>query len=138
MSSLNKVCLLGNLGKDPEIRSTQDGREVANFTIATSDVWTDKATGERKERTEWHRISCFNPGIIGVIRNYLKKGSKVYVEGSLQTRKWIDKEGVERYATEIAMQGFNAQLILLSEKQKEQSLDHQEPIDNIPESDAGF
>lgn len=111
--SLNKVLLIGNLGKDPEIRSTHDGREVANLVVATNESWTDKNSGERREKTEWHRIACFNPGLINVIRNYLKKGSKIYIEGQLQTRKWQDQNGQEKYSTEIILQGYNCNLTML-------------------------
>lgn len=111
--SLNKVTLIGNIGKEPEIRSTHDGREVANLVLATNESWTDKNSGERKEKTEWHRIACFNPGLINVIRNYVKKGSKLYIEGQLQTRKWQDQSGQERYTTEIILQGYNCNLTML-------------------------
>ena len=111
--SLNKVLLIGNLGKDPEIRSTNDGREVANLVIATNESWTDKNSGERREKTEWHRVTCFNPGLIGVIKNYLKKGAKVYIEGQLQTRKWQDQSGQDKYSTEIVLQGYNCSLTML-------------------------
>jgi len=114
--SLNKVTLIGNLGKDPEIRSTSDGREIASFSIATSENWKDKITGEKKEKTEWHRIVVFKEGLVGVIKNYVKKGSKLYIEGQLQTRKWVDNTGQEKYTTEIVLQGFNASLILLDSK----------------------
>ncbi len=111
--SVNKVILIGNLGKDPEIRSTQDGREIANLVIATSETWKDKNSGERKEKTEWHRVVIFNDGLVGIAKNYLKKGAKVYVEGALQTRKWTDQSGVERYSTEVVLQGYNATLNML-------------------------
>jgi len=111
--SVNKVILIGNLGKDPEIRHTQDGSPIANLTIATSDTWKDRATGERKERTEWHRVVIFNEHLCKVAENYLKKGSKVYVEGSLQTRKWTDNQGVEKYTTEVVLQRFNGELTML-------------------------
>jgi single-strand DNA-binding protein len=111
--SLNKVTLIGNIGKDPEIRSTHDGREVANLVLATNESWTDKNSGERKEKTEWHRIACFNPGLINVIRNYVKKGSKLYIEGQLQTRKWQDQSGQDKYSTEIVLQGYNCNLTML-------------------------
>lgn len=117
MSSVNKVIIVGNLGADPEIRRTSDGRPIANLRIATAESWKDKNTGEKKEKTEWHRVVCFNEGLCGVIEKYLTKGSKVYVEGQLQTRKWTDKDGVERYSTEVVMQGFNSQLVMLSSKQ---------------------
>ncbi len=111
--SINKVILVGNLGRDPEIRSTQDGREIANLTIATSDSWRDKNTGERKERTEWHRVAIFNEALVNISKNYLRKGAKVYIEGALQTRKWTDQSGAERYTTEIVLQGFNGNLTML-------------------------
>jgi single-strand DNA-binding protein len=111
--SVNKVILIGNLGRDPEIRSTQDGREIANLAIATSESWKDKNTGERKEKTEWHRVVIFSDGLVNVVKNYLKKGAKVYIEGQLQTRKWTDKDGQEKYSTEVVLQGFNSVLTML-------------------------
>jgi single-strand DNA-binding protein len=111
--SVNKVILVGNLGKDPEIRRTQDGRPIANLSIATSESWRDKATGERKEKTEWHRVVIFNEGLCKVAEQYLKKGAKVYIEGALQTRKWTDQSGVEKYSTEVVLQGFNSTLTML-------------------------
>jgi single-strand DNA-binding protein len=111
--SVNKVILVGNLGADPEIRRTQDGRPVANLRVATSESWRDKNTGERREKTEWHRVVIFNEGLCRIAEQYLKKGSKVYLEGSLQTRKWQDKEGQDRYTTEVVLQGFNSQLTML-------------------------
>lgn len=111
--SVNKVILVGNLGKDPEIRRTQDGRPIANLSVATSESWRDKATGERKEKTEWHRVVIFNEGLCKIAEQYLKKGAKVYLEGALQTRKWADKDGVEKYSTEVVLQGFNSQLTML-------------------------
>jgi single-strand DNA-binding protein len=111
--SVNKVILVGNLGKDPEIRRTQDGRPIANLSVATSESWRDKATGERKEKTEWHRVVIFNEGLAKVAEQYLKKGAKVYVEGALQTRKWTDQAGVEKYSTEVVLQGFNSTLTML-------------------------
>ena len=111
--SVNKVILVGNLGKDPEIRRTQDGRPIANLSIATSETWRDKATGERKEKTEWHRVVIFNEGLCKVAEQYLKKGAKVYIEGALQTRKWTDQTGVEKYSTEVVLQGFNSTLTML-------------------------
>ena len=111
--SVNKVILVGNLGKDPEIRRTQDGRPIANLSVATSDSWRDKATGERKEKTEWHRVVIFNEGLCKVAEQYLKKGAKVYIEGALQTRKWTDASGVEKYSTEVVLQGFNSTLTML-------------------------
>ena len=114
--SLNKVTLIGNLGRDPEIRSTSDGREIANFSIATSESWKDRATGEKKERTEWHRVVVFSEGLVKVIKNYVKKGSKLYIEGQLQTRKWNDSENQEKYTTEVVLQNYNSTLILLDSR----------------------
>ena len=111
--SVNKVILVGNLGADPEIRRTQDGRPIANLSIATSETWRDKTTGERKEKTEWHRVVIFNEGLCKVAEQYLKKGAKVYIEGALQTRKWTDQSGVEKYSTEVVLQGFNSTLTML-------------------------
>jgi single-strand DNA-binding protein len=111
--SVNKVILVGNLGKDPEIRHTQDGRPIANLSVATSENWRDKATGERKEKTEWHRVVIFNENLCRIAEQYLKKGSKVYIEGALQTRKWQDQSGQDRYSTEVVLQGFRGELTLL-------------------------
>lgn len=111
--SVNKVILVGNLGADPEIRRTQDGRPIANLRIATSETWRDKATGERKEKTEWHRVVIFNEGLCKVAEQYLKKGAKVYIEGALQTRKWTDQQGQEKYSTEVVLQGFNSVMTML-------------------------
>jgi single-strand DNA-binding protein len=111
--SVNKVILVGNLGADPEVRRTQDGRPIVNLRIATSETWRDKATGERKEKTEWHRVVIFSEGLAKVAEQYLKKGSKVYLEGALQTRKWQDKDGQDRYSTEVVLQGFNSTLTML-------------------------
>jgi single-strand DNA-binding protein len=111
--SVNKVILIGNLGADPEIKRTQDGRPIANLRIATSDTWRDKATGERKEKTEWHRVVIFSEGLCKIAEQYLKKGAKVYIEGQLQTRKWTDQSGVEKYSTEVVLQNFNSTLTML-------------------------
>jgi single-strand DNA-binding protein len=111
--SVNKVILVGNLGKDPEIRRTQDGRPIANLSVATSESWRDKGTGERKEKTEWHRVVIFNEGLCKIAEQYLKKGAKIYIEGQLQTRKWTDQSGVEKYSTEVVLQGFNSNLTML-------------------------
>lgn len=111
--SVNKVILVGNLGADPEVRQFQNGGQVCNLRIATSETWRDKASGERKERTEWHTVAIFSEGLVKVAQNYLKKGSKVYLEGKLQTRKWQDKDGNDRYSTEIVLQGFDATLVML-------------------------
>ncbi|MCJ7995869.1 single-stranded DNA-binding protein [Rhizobium cremeum] len=111
--SVNKVILIGNLGADPEIRRTQDGRPIANLRIATSESWRDRNTGERKEKTEWHTVVIFNEGLCKVAEQYLRKGSTVYVEGQLQTRKWQDQSGQDRYSTEVVLQGFNSNLTML-------------------------
>ena len=112
-TSLNKVILIGNVGKDPEIRTTQDGREVASFSIATSDAWKDKVSGEKREKTEWHRIVVFSPPLVNIIKSYVHRGIKLYIEGALQTRKWTDQSGVEKYSTEIVLQNYNSVLMLL-------------------------
>ena len=117
--SVNKVILVGNLGADPEIRRTQDGRPIANFSVATSESWRDKNTGERREKTEWHRVVCFNEGLCKVIEQYVKKGSKVYVEGQLQTRKWQDQSGQDKYTTEVVLQGFNGNLTMLDSRNQD-------------------
>lgn len=114
--SVNKVILVGNLGRDPEVRALQDGREIAHLNLATSESWKDKNTGERRERTEWHRVVVFNEGLVKLAKSYLKKGSKVFVEGAIATRKWTDKDGAERYSTEIVLQGFNANLTMLDKR----------------------
>src|SRR3982750_1154502 len=111
--SVNKVILVGNLGKDPEVRRLQNGNPVVNLSVATSENWRDKTTGERKEKTEWHRVVIFSEGLAKVAEQYLKKGSKVYIEGALKTRKWTDQAGVEKYSTEIVLQGFNSVLTML-------------------------
>ena len=111
--SINKVILIGNLGADPEIKRTQDGRPIANLRIATSESWRDKNSGERREKTEWHRVVIFNEGLCKIAEQYLKKGSKVYLEGQLQTRKWQDQSGQDRYSTEVVLQGFNGNLTML-------------------------
>ena len=115
-ASVNKAIIVGNLGADPEIRQTQDGRKIANFSVATSESWKDKNTGERKERTQWHRIVIFSEGLAKVAEQYLRKGSKVYIEGQIQTRKWQDQSGQDRYTTEIVLNGFNASLQMLDRK----------------------
>ena len=111
--SVNKVILIGNLGKDPEIRRTQDGRPIANLRIATTETWRDKTSGEKREKTEWHSVVIFNEGLCRVAEQYLKKGSKVYLEGQLQTRKWQGQDGQDRYSTEVVLQNFNGQLTML-------------------------
>ena len=111
--SINKVILVGNLGADPEIRTLNSGDRVANLRIATSETWRDRSSGERKERTEWHRVVIFNDNLVKVAENYLKKGSKVYIEGALQTRKWTDQSGQEKYSTEVVLQKFRGELTML-------------------------
>ena len=111
--SVNKVTLIGNLGRDPEVRSTQDGTKVANLSIATSETWRDKGSGERREKTEWHRVVIFNERLVDVAERFLKKGSKVYLEGQLQTRKWTDQGGAEKYTTEVVLQRFRGELTML-------------------------
>lgn len=114
--SLNKVMLIGNLGQDPEVRNLPNGGKVVNLSIATSESWKDKATGEKKEKTEWHRVVVFNENLVGVIEKYLHKGDKVYIEGQLQTRKWTDQSGAEKYSTEVVLQGFNSVMTMLQTK----------------------
>ena len=117
--SVNKVILIGNLGRDPEIRSMQDGNRVANLAVATSESWRDRVSGERKERTEWHRVVIFNENLAKVAEQYLRKGAKVYLEGSLQTRKWTDKDGHERFSTEIVLRPYSGELIMLDGRKDE-------------------
>ena len=110
--------MIGNLGKDPEIRATQLGSEIANLTVATAESWKDKTTGEKKEKTEWHRVVIFNANLVNVCKNYLKKGSKIYLEGQLQTRKWTDKDGAEKYSTEVVLQNYGGTIIMLDGKKE--------------------
>jgi single-strand DNA-binding protein len=114
--SVNKVILVGNLGKDPEVRSFQNGGKVCSFSIATSESWKDKTSGEKKERTEWHRVSIFNENLVGIAERFLKKGSKVYLEGQLETRKWTDKDGQEKYTTEVVLRPYRGELTMLDGK----------------------
>ena len=116
VGSVNKVILLGNLGRDPEIRSMQSGSKMASFSIATSKRWKDKNTQEQKEKTSWHNIVVFGDGLVNIVENYVKKGSKIYVEGELQTRKWADQDGNDRYTTEVILQGYNSNLTLLDSR----------------------
>ena len=111
--SVNKVILVGNLGRDPEVRHTQDGKPIVNLSIATSESWRDKSSGERKEKTEWHRVVIFNENLAKVAEQYLKKGATVYIEGQLQTRKYTDKDGVEKYSTEVVLQNYRGELTML-------------------------
>ncbi len=116
--SINKVILVGNVGQDPEVRTLSDGREIANFSLATSESWKDKSTGEKKEKTEWHRLVIFSQGLVNIVKNYVKKGTKLYVEGSVQTRKWTDAQGVEKFTTEIVLQNFNSSLQILDSRER--------------------
>jgi single-strand DNA-binding protein len=116
--SVNKVILVGNVGKDPEIRSMPSGQKLANFSIATSENWRDKNTGEKKEKTEWHRIVIFNENLVKIVEQYVKKGAKLYIEGQLQTRKWTDKDNVEKYSTEVVLQNYNGTLTMLDSANK--------------------
>jgi single-strand DNA-binding protein len=129
--SVNKVILVGNLGKDPEVRSTQDGSKIVNLTLATSETWNDRASGERKEKTEWHRVVIFNDRTSDVAERFLKKGMKIYVEGSLQTRKWADTDGVERYTTEVVIGRFNGALTMLTSTET-RSNDQNSPAPRAP------
>lgn len=119
--SVNKVILIGNLGRDPEVRSFQNGGKVCNLRIATSENWKDRSTGERREKTEWHSVAIFNEGLVGVAEKYLRKGSKVYIEGQLQTRKWQDQTGQDRYSTEVVLQGFGSTLTMLDKRESDGS-----------------
>ena len=151
VGSVNKVILLGNLGRDPEIRSMQSGNKMASFSMATSKRWKDKDTQEQKEKTSWHNVVVFGDGLVNIVENYVKKGSKIYVEGELQTRKWQDQDGNDRYATEVVLQGYNCNLTLLDsrnntnqsseiiqessiadEKTESQTSDSEDPEEDIP------
>jgi single-strand DNA-binding protein len=134
--SLNKVCLIGNLGADPEVRTFQNGGKVCNLRIATSETWKDKASGERKERTEWHTVAIFSEGLVGVAERFLKKGSKVYIEGQLQTRKWQDQSGADRYSTEVVLQGMNGTLTMLDGPQGDKPATGQGSWDAAPSGNA--
>jgi single-strand DNA-binding protein len=128
--SVNKVILVGNLGADPEIRHTQDGKPIANLRIATSETWRDRTSGERKEKTEWHRVSVFNEGLCKVVEQYCQKGQKLYIEGALQTRKWTDQSGVEKYSTEVVLNGYGGVLTMLDKPPGERSEPEQAPQRN--------
>ncbi|WP_193369223.1 single-stranded DNA-binding protein [Pelagibius marinus] len=134
--SVNKVILVGNLGRDPEIRSTQDGTKVANLSLATSETWRDRNSGERRERTEWHRVVIFNDKLCEVAEKYLRKGSKIYIEGQLQTRKWTDKDGQDRYTTEVVLQRFRGELTMLDGRQDGGGADYSD--DGGPGAGGGF
>ncbi|MDR3224580.1 MAG: single-stranded DNA-binding protein [Holosporales bacterium] len=137
--TLNKVILIGNLGKDPEIRFLPDGSKVASFSLATGETWKDKMSGERKEKTEWHRISVFNEKLVDVLEKYVRKGSKIYLEGQMQTRKWNDQGGVERHTTEVVIGKFRGELVMLDPRKSDIEFDARSdetpkdiPIDDIP------
>ena len=136
--SVNKVILVGNVGKDPEIRRTQDGRPIANLSIATSESWRDKATGERKDKTEWHRVVIFNENLCKVVEQYVKKGAKLYIEGQLQTRKWTDQSGAEKYSTEVVLQGFNGNLTMLESRAGSGASMQEGGADYSAGQDSGF
>ena len=138
--SLNKVTLIGNLGRDPEVRMLQSGDPVANLSVATSESWRDKASGERREKTEWHRVVIFNPNLAKVAEQYLKKGSKVYLEGQLQTRKWTDQSGQDRYTTEVVLQRFRGELVMLDSRTSEGGFTADPPspdVSDAPAPDSG-
>ena len=136
--SVNRAIIVGNVGKDPDVRRTGDGKPVVTLSVATSENWRDKATGERKEKTEWHRVVIWSEGLCKIAEQYIKKGTKIYVSGAIQTRKWTDKEGVERYSTEIVVQNFGGELQLLSSKESDDdaapapATKHAELDDEIP------
>ena len=135
--SLNKVQLIGRLGADPEIKQMVNGKNVARLSIATSQSWKDKSTGERKEKTEWHRIVIFNEGLVNVVQQYLKKGANVYVEGQLSTRKWRDeKTGQDKFATDIVLQGYNSSLTMLDSRGKTNNLNEDESKSSLPNDDV--
>ena len=136
MSSVNKVILVGNLGADPEVRNLPSGGKVVNLSIATSENWKDKNTGERREKTEWHRVVIFSEGLARVAESYLKKGSKVYLEGQLQTRKWQDQSGADKYSTEIVLQGFNSNLTLLDGKDGNAAPERSQPAQSSNQRQA--
>ena len=133
--SVNKVILLGNVGGDPAIRTTQDGKKIATFSLATSDKWKDKQSGEQRDKTEWHRVVVFSEGLAGIVERYVKKGTKLFVEGSLQTRKWTGNDGVEKYTTEVILQGFNNKLEIIENRKDGEggsaSSSYDEPHDEV-------
>lgn len=131
---LNKATLIGNVGADPDIRQTNDGKEIANFSLATSESWKDKATGERKEKAEWHRVVCFNEGLTGVIKSYVRKGTKLYIEGKIVTRKWQDQSGQDRYSTEIVLENYNGTLVMLGGKEENSTAAESAPVDSHTEA----
>ena len=134
VGSVNKAILLGNLGRDPEIRSMQSGAKMASFSIATSKRWKDKSTQEQKEKTSWHNIVVFGDGLVDIVEKYVKKGSKIYIEGELQTRKWQDKDGNDRYTTEVILQGYNSNLTLLDNRNNSEIQSSNESVNNDTKS----
>lgn len=124
--SINKVILIGSVGNDPEVKKTTEGREIINLSLATSENWKDKNSGEKKEKTEWHRIVIFSPNLVSLTKSYVRKGSKLFIEGSLQTRKWTDKSGVEKYTTEIVLQQYNGNIQILNRIQQQEQQDDEE------------
>ena len=138
MASVNKVILLGHLGQDPEVRHNQNGGKIVNMSVATSESWKDKATGERKEKTEWHRVVIFNPNLADVAEKYLHKGSKVYLEGQLQTHKWTDASGVDKYSTEVVLQNFKGELVMLDGKPEQSANNAQCKNDFEPDYDPNI
>ena len=130
VGSVNKVILLGRLGKDPDIRSMQNGKKIANFSIATSKRWTDRDTQEKKEKTSWHNVVVFNEGLVGIVEQYVKKGSQIYVEGELQTRKWQDQDGKDRYTTEVVLQNYTGNLTLLGSRNQSDAIENQSSSNN--------
>ena len=137
--SVNRVMLIGNLGKDPEIRSFQNGGRVASFSIATSETWRDKSTGEKRDRTEWHRISVLNDALVGIVEKWLRKGMKVYIEGQLETRKWTDKDGVEKFSTEVVLRPYRGDITMLESAKngdsRHQQSQHEPSLHSAPASD---
>lgn len=129
--SVNKAIILGNVGQEPELRATVDGKEIATLSIATNEVWHDKETKEKKEKTEWHRVVIFSQGLVNIVKKYVKKGSKLYIEGQIQTRKWTDNKGIDRYSTEIILNNFSSALQLLDSPKK----DHEEPKETQDQED---
>lgn len=143
--SVNKVMLLGNVGQAPVIRSTQDGKKIATFSLATSDKWKDRSNGELREKTEWHRIVVFSEGLVGIIEKYIQKGTRLFIEGTLQTRKWTGNDGVEKYTTEVVLQGFNNKLEIVENRKDGESSSHDSSphyddssVTNIADDDIPF
>lgn len=140
--SVNKVILLGNVGANPVIRTTQDGRKIATFSLATSDKWKDKSSGDNRERTEWHRVVIFSEGLVGIVEKYVQKGTKLFIEGALQTRKWSGTDGIEKYTTEVILQGFNNKLEIIEHRREGESHEgdthYEADVANIADDDIPF